>query len=145
MRNPNYIIRDVTCYVTPHGSKIHIIREGRWNGDRLELTPIGQENIQDKVQAYAPYCDLHFMLHRLGVGDKSVLCKSAPIYGDFSGMPDNPVDAINLINNARDRFDQLTKDTRQRYNNDYLKWLTEKLATSSPSNADKEVPVTHES
>lgn len=128
MRRPNRI-PNVLDYVTPSGSRIHEIREGRWNGDALVLTVIGTEDIQDRIQAYAPYCDLHYMLHCLGRGDNSVCTKRAPLYGDLSGMPDNPVDTINMINNARDRFDALTLDVRQKYNNDYLKWLTSKMST----------------
>lgn len=120
-------------YYCPPGDRIRIIREGRFNGDKLELVPVGQEDIFDKVQQFAPFCDLHYMLHRLKVGDTSVMAKSAPLYGDFSGMPDNPVDMINFVSNARNKFDALDTETRQKYNMDYMRWLSAKMKPNVPS------------
>lgn len=132
MRNPYARVSAVMEFSTPPGSEIRIIREGYWDGCSLKLREIGRENIHDRIQAYAPFCDLHYMLHRLSVGDNSVCCKTAPVYGDFSGMPDNPVDTINMLNNARDRFDSLSLEQRKQYNMDYMAWLADKMKPKNP-------------
>ena len=35
------------------------------------------------IDSFAPYTDLNYMLHRLSVGDTSVLSGRQAIYGDF--------------------------------------------------------------
>lgn len=123
MRNPNSKISDPNSFVSCAGSRIHIRYEPRFNGKKLVLEEAGREDIQDYIESFAPYTDLNFMLHRLKVGDSSVLSIRQPVYGDFSGMPSNPIDAINLFNNAKNKFAGLDADTKKQYNNDFRLWL----------------------
>lgn len=133
MRNPNSKISDPNSFVTCGGSRIHIRYEPRFNGKKLVLEEAGREDIQDLIESYAPYTDLNYMLHRLKVGDSSVLSLRQPVYGDFSGMPSNPVDAINLFNNAKNQFAGLDADTKKQYNNDFRLWLAGLLNGSDNS------------
>ena len=94
------------------GSKYHILREPRFDGKTLSLVEVGREEIQPKIEAYAPYTDLVYMLSRLKVNDFSVINDKQPLYGDFSGMPTNPVDAINLIHSAEHHQNHLHEQKR---------------------------------
>lgn len=123
MRNPNARIPDPHTFVSCAGSKHHVIYESRFDGQSLCLVEVGREEIQPKINAYAPYTDLVYMLSRLKVNDFSVLNSRPPMYGDFSGLPANPVDAINLVHSAESAFASLPLDEKQKYNNDYRVWL----------------------
>ena len=113
MRNPFSKVSDPGEFVTPPGDPIHHICTGRFDGRTLKVVETGTEDIQQSIQAHAPFTDLRYMLSRLSVGDESVLSIRQPMYGDFSGLFDNPIDAINAVNDARSRFDLLTAEEKK--------------------------------
>ena len=125
MRHPNARIPDLDSIHSCPGSKFHVLYESRFNGRTLSLVEVGREEIQPKIDAYAPYTDLVYMLSRLKVNDFSVLNQRRAMYGDFSELPTNPVDAINLVHGAESAFGRLPADEKQRYNNDYRVWLAQ--------------------
>lgn len=112
------------------GEEYHVLYEPRFNGSRIVLDEVGREEIQPKINAFAPYTDLMYMLSRLKVGDSSVLSSSSPLYGDFSAMPDNPIDAINLVHNAEAKFLALPAEEKGRYNNDFKVWLASMFSSA---------------
>ena len=114
------------------GSKYHVLYESRFNGRTLSLVEVGREEIQPKIEAYAPYTDLVYMLSRLKVNDFSVLNQRRAMYGDFSELPTNPVDAINLVHGAESAFGRLSADEKQRFNNDYRVWLAQLFTDGVP-------------
>lgn len=143
LRNVNASIPDYDSIRSCPGSEYHVLYEPRFDGQKLSLVEIGREEIQAKIEAYAPYTDLVYMLSRLKVNDFSVLSQSRPLYGDFSCMPDNPVDAINLVHGAERAFAELSTEEKQTYNNDYRVWLSQLFSgyTSSSVDADIKHPV----
>ena len=143
MRNVNSRIPDFDSIRSCSGSEYHVLYEPRFDGQRLSLVEVGREEIQPRIEAYAPYTDLVYMLSRLKVNDFSVLSSRQPLYGDFSGMPDNPVDAINLVHNAERRFGELPAEEKQKYNNDYRVWLSRLFTddVAAPVASDLKHPV----
>ncbi len=135
MRNPHSSVNSVSSFVSSPGSREKIVYESRFNGRSLVVEPTGKYDIQDDIESYASYCDLNYMLSRLRVGDSSVLAQRQPMYGDFSGLPDNPIDAINLVRNAESRFATLPADEKLLYNNDYRVWLSDLMSGFSASSA----------
>lgn len=128
MRNPNSKVTEFCKTVSPCGSRFHVKYEARFNGKSIGLVESGKIDIQESINAYAPYTDLNYMLSRLSVGDSSVLCSRRPMYGDFSAMPDNPIDAINLVHSAESAFLSIPIEERQNFNNDYRVWLAALLS-----------------
>lgn len=125
---------DKRVFVSCPGSRVHKHYESRFNGSKVEIVETGETDIQKEIEAYGKYTDLHYMLHRLSVGDTSVLSAKTPIYGDFSGLPTNPIDAINIVNSAESAFGKLSMDERSRYHNDYRAWLAAVLSGDVVSN-----------
>lgn len=125
MRKIQSRVPDVMTFHSSPGSRIHERYEPRFNGKTLSLKLVGTEDIQDMIEAHAPYTDMNYMLSRLRIGDTTVLRSSTPLYGDFSRFPSNPIDAINTFNVARDRFTALPADVKAQYNNDYRIWLAQ--------------------
>lgn len=123
MRNKYSRVSVISEYISCSGDRVHEILEPRFDGSRIQLTVVGSEDIQDRINSYAPYTDIFYMLNRLKVGDTSVLSCNRPMYGDFSSMPDNPIDAINMVHSAERAFNRLSAEEKGNYNNDYRVWL----------------------
>ena len=120
-------------FCSPTGTRIQLTYEPRFDGVRTTLVVSGQFDRQERIESFAPYCDLNYMLSRLSVGDSSVLCTRKPVYGDFSGLPDNPIDAINILRSAEQRFASLSAEDKLAHGNDYLRWLYACLSGSAGS------------
>ena len=131
MRNPFSSIPDAGTFRSPHGSRFKVKYEGRFNGKHGCLVEVGTIDTQEIINAYGPLTDINFMLHRLSVGDRSVLTSRSPMYGDFSGLPSNPIDAINMVENAKNSFGRLPIEDKQKYNNDYRVWLADLFSGST--------------
>lgn len=124
LRNKHSAVSCPSSFFSAPGSRIHTIYGPRFDGKTLRVVPEGQEDIQELIEAWAPFCDINYMLQRLKIGDSSVLSSRMSLYGDFSFMPDNPVDAINLVRSAERRFAELPADEKKAFNNDYRVWLS---------------------
>lgn len=133
MRHKGARIPDIPTIHTHHGSPIHQILEPRFNGSTTKLVVTGEENIQDRIEAEAPYTDINYMLHRLSLGDQSVLSRKQAMYGDFSGLPSDPIEALNLVHESERAFGRLTVEEKQKYNNDWKLWFTDILSGRSVS------------
>lgn len=149
MRNKEARIPNISSIYTASGSPIHKILEPRFDGVNTCLVVTGEENIQDRMEAEAPSTDINYMLHRLSLGDTSVLSSKRPMYGDFTGLPSDPIEALNLVHQSEYAFAQLSADDKAKYNNDWRRWfadllsgrdnLSEKLSSVVPnSDVEKE-------
>lgn len=138
------IVRPVISFNTPPGSRVLIHHEARFDGERTIIVDTGTSDIQDAINSYAPFCDINYMLSRLKVGDRTVLNPASPMYGDFSGLPTNPHDIINVVRGAESSFNQLSAEERASCNNDFRVWLSRRLRPSSgpasPSDAVSSSP-----
>ena len=135
MRNPKACIPDFRSIATPGGSRFKTVYHSVFDGKKIVLESSGVLDIQEQIESFAPFTDLNYMLHRLSVGDTSVLAKRTPMYGDFSRLPDNPVDAINLVHSAERKFTLLSVDEKEKYNNDYRVWLSAIFDSSNNNGA----------
>ncbi len=131
MRLYTYRIPDIGDLITSSGSRVETLYTPSFNGSEIVLRKSGTVDVQDRINSYAPYCDIRYMLNQLKVGDSSVLASRPPMYGDFSSMPSHPVDALNLISDVERRFDSLTDDVKASYNNDWRVYFTRLFAPSS--------------
>ena len=128
MRNKLARIPNIESINTYAGSPIHQILEPRFDGTTTKLVSVGEENIQDFYEAQAPLTDINYMLNRLALGDTSVLSSKRPMYGDFTGLPSDPIEALNLVHESERAFAQLSSDEKQKYNNDWKLWFADILS-----------------
>lgn len=137
MRKPNHV-PNVAEIFTSSGCRKKPIYTPRFDGECISLRETGSIDIQDSINAYAPYCDIRYMLTRLKAGDSSVLTSRSASYGDFTGLPGNPVDTLNLIHDVERSFSELPDDIRLSCNNDWRVYFT-RLCTGdlnvSPGNS----------
>ena len=128
MRNKSARIPNIESINTYAGSPIHQILEPRFDGTTTKLVSVGEENIQDFYEAQAPLTDINYMLNRLALGDTSVLSSKRPMYGDFTGLPSDPIEALNLVHESERAFARLTIEDKQKYNNDWKLWFADLLS-----------------
>lgn len=128
MRNKAAVVSNPADFVSCAGDRMHKLFDTRFDGQRVVLEESGSFDIQERINGFAPYTDIAYMLNRLKVGDDSVLSGSVPMYGDFSGMFDNPADAINLYHGAEAAFNKIPASERLKYNNDFRVWLADVMA-----------------
>lgn len=128
MRHKEARIPNISSIHTFSGSPIHKILEPRFDGSITKLVVTGEENIQDRMEAEAPSTDINYMLHRLSLGDQSVLATRRPLYGDFTGLPSDPIEALNLVHESEYAFAQLSVEDKSRYNNDWRRWFADLLS-----------------
>lgn len=123
MRNKAAKIPNIDSIHTFSGSSLRSILEPRFDGSTTKLVSVGEENIQDRIESEAPYTDINYMLNRLSLGDMSVLSQKRPMYGDFTGLPSDPIEALNLVHQSEFAFSQLSSEEKQKYNNDWKRWF----------------------
>ncbi len=133
MRNKEARIPNIASIHTFSGSPIHKILEPRFDGESTRLVVTGEENIQDRMEAEAPMTDINYMLHRLSLGDQSVLSSRRPMYGDFTGLPSDPIEALNLVHQSEFAFSQLPVEDKIKYNNDWKQWFADLLSHKNVS------------
>ena len=140
MRNPYWSnVVDLTGEATNPGERFARIFEPFFDGSTTRLREIGTRDIQQEMDALAPYCDINYMLSQLKRGDTSVLSSKQAFYGDFSGLSSNPADVINIVNGASDAFGLLSVEERARFNNDWRAWLTAQLSARPVSSGSSDV------
>lgn len=125
MRNKNAKVSDPNKFVTNPGSDIHELYEGKLlpNGE-IRLVPCGKESISEKINSYAKFTDIKYIMNRLEQGDTSVVrAPEKAMYGDFTKVPKSLADALQLMINAESRFNELPLDIRNKFNNSYLAWM----------------------
>lgn len=136
MRNKQARIPNIASIHTFSGSPVHKILEPRFDGTVTRLVVTGEENIQDRMEAEAPMTDINYMLHRLSLGDQSVLSSRRPMYGDFTGLPSDPIEALNLVHQSEYAFSLLSVEDKRKYNNDWKQWFADLL---SQKNGPREI------
>lgn len=125
MRNKNARVSDPNKFICNPGSDVHVIYEGKLlPSGEIKLVPVGKESISEKINAYAQYTDIRYIMSRLQAGDTSVVkSPDKAMYGDFTKTPKSFAEALQIMINAERRFDELPLDIRNKFNNSYLAWL----------------------
>ena len=136
MRLFKYRIPATGDIVTCPGSPLETLFTPSFNGSEIVLIESGSVDVQERINSYAPYTDIGYMLNQLKVGDTSVLASRSPMFGDFSSMPAHPVDALNLISDVERRFDGLPDDVKASYNNDWRVFFTRLFSPASDRDSD---------
>lgn len=125
MRNKNAKVSDPSSFVTDPGSDVHVIYTGKLCPDgQIRLTESGKESISEKINAEKMFTDISYIRSRLALGDTSVVRPASSImYGDLTKAPKTLADNLQIFINARSSFDDLDLETRNKFDNNYLKWL----------------------
>lgn len=77
------------------------------------LREIGVTDQQSLIDSFRDECDVNKIVARYIAGDCAVLQRVQGIYTDITGVPNDPVEAMNLGNIARTVWDNLTPEQQQ--------------------------------
>lgn len=123
MRNLNSKVRESKLFVTQSGSDVHILYSSKVlpNG-QIRLTPSGKESITEKINAQKEFTDMSYIISRLMVGDTSVL-RDGAVYGDFTVAPKSLAESLQIIIDGQQKFDALPLDVKNKFDNNYMKWI----------------------
>ncbi len=125
MRNKYAKVSDPSSFVTDPGSDVHVLYDAKLlpTGE-IRLTPSGKESISEKINAEKQFTDIAYIRSRLALGDTSVLRPSDSVmYADLTKAPKTLASHLQVFINARQSFESLDLETRNKFNNNYLKWL----------------------
>lgn len=123
MRNPKAKVTDPNKFVTCSGDTVKIEYSAKIleNGNIL-LKESGKTDIKAMINSFREQTDMAFILKQLMLGDTSVL-RDGAMYGDFTVMPNNMIDAMQLMLDGERAFYELDLETRQKFDNNYRNWL----------------------
>lgn len=148
MRNKNACVSDPNSFCTDPGSRYRTLFSPIVRPDgTIQLVESGKEDIQEYIQSQKDKTDMSFILSRMAAGDTSVLTDKTPMYGDFTSMPKNYAEALQLVIDREADFMKLPLEVRNKFNNDFRQWFAQsgseewfdKMASVLPK--EKEKPV----
>ncbi len=113
------------------------------------LEKVGEVNTYEKIQSYREQCDVMAILSRYAAGDESALATPG-YYIDTSKLPKSYTEYLNMMNEQREKFDQLPLEIRQKFGMNFEKWAAtageeqwlEKMGILTKNNAAAQQPDT---
>lgn len=107
------------------GSRVKVKYSSKYDKDgNIVLVEVGTEDVYDYIQSFAASVDINNIMQRFNSGDSSALLKVQGVYGDFSDVPDNWSDVLNVLNEGRLSFDRLPKDIKEQFGNDFYRYVS---------------------
>lgn len=124
MRNKAAKVSDPNTFYTEPGSPIVDVYDAKVLPDgKFEVVVTGKKNIQDEIESFRNQTDMSYILKQLAIGNNEVLTQTIGQYGDFTKMPTNMAEALQMDIDAKKAFYSLDLDTRNKFDNDYHHWL----------------------
>lgn len=124
MRNKNAKVSDPKKFITNCGDKYHIEYDGSIAEDgTVVLKEVGKTDIKASINSYKETTDIDYIRKKIEVGDLSGINQSKPQYGDFTNMPSNMAEALQMQIDAKRAFYKLDLETRNKFDNDVNKFL----------------------
>lgn len=113
----------IECVTSP-GSRYKIEYESFYDKEgNLCLKEVGKHDLYLDIQADALSCDINVLIARYKAGDNEALDRVRGLYTDIVNMPDNFVDAYNMIRSAEGHFEALDPFIKQQFDNSFEKFL----------------------
>lgn len=123
MRN-NDFAKTRQRFIADPGNPNHTVYSPQMEKDgSLTLVAIGEENTDEVIQSYYESTTLEVILAKFANGDMSALNKYQPIYMDVTQQPKTLAEALQKIINSHNAFDALPVDIKQKFDNDFNKWI----------------------
>lgn len=92
---------------------------------RKELVVIGKECLYDKIQADLEQSKIENIIHKLAMGDLSVLKEAKLTYVDADDFPKTLMDAQNIVVKAKAEFNKFPEEVKKMFNNSPEQYVSE--------------------
>lgn len=116
-------ICDGNTFITSSGSPVKLIFTPAFEDGQIVLNETGKFDISEFINSYADSTDMSFILARLAAGDSSVLNVSQGFFGDASILSHDHRAALDTVISAQTYFDNLPKETRDKFNDSFVEWI----------------------
>ena len=116
-------ICDGNTFFSNPGSPVKLIYTPALEEGQIVLNETGKFDISEFINSYAETTDMSFILARLSAGDSSVLNVSQGFYGDSSMLSPDHRSALDTVISAQTYFDNLPKETRDKFNDSFVEWI----------------------
>lgn len=116
-------ICDGNTFVSSPGSPVKLIFTPAFEDGQIILNETGKFDISEFINSYADSTDMSFILARLAAGDSSVLNVSQGFFGDASILSEDHRAALDTVISAQTYFDNLPKETREKFNDSFVEWI----------------------
>ena len=100
-----------------------------------DLVKVDETNLYEYIQSHADSVDLHTLIARYELGDRTSLDKVRGFYGDFSSMPNNLLELYRVNESAEQAFNSLGTDIKSLFNNSFTEFLADSDPFAKISNA----------
>ncbi len=91
-------------------------------GKRI-LSKTEKVNIYDQIQEYAEEVKISNMIQRYGINTNNQLEKSEQKLIDLTNMPENLIETMAIIDNAKEIWNKQSKEIKQKFNNDFKQFI----------------------
>lgn len=117
------LICDGNTFISDPGSPVKRIFTPAFEDGQIILNETGKFDIAEFINSYAETTDMSYILARLAAGDSSVLNVSQGFFGDASILADDHRAALDTVMSAQTYFDNLPKETRDKFNDSFVEWI----------------------
>lgn len=117
------LICDGNSFISNPGSPVKLIFTPAIEDGQIVLNETGKFDISEFINSYADTTDMTYILARLSAGDSSVLNVCQGFFGDASILSDDHRAALDTVMSAQTYFDNLPKETREKFNDSFVEWI----------------------
>ena len=106
------------------GTREHILYTTQFDdqGNHI-LVESGKENLYDYIQSHKESVDIHVIMERFARGDVQALQRRQAMFADFTEFPTTYAEMLNAVQLGEQHFMSLPLEVRQRFDNNFAKWL----------------------
>lgn len=92
---------------------------------RKELICVGKTNVYEKIQQDREDSKIENILHKLAMGDLSVLKEAKLTYVDADDFPKTLMEAQNIVVKAKSEFNKFPEEVKKMFNNSPEQYVSE--------------------
>lgn len=112
-------------FISSSGSSQHVLYEPSVAPDgSISLRKSGIEDTDQIIESYRFSTELSTILSRFANGETDVLNRYQGYYADLTQMPKDYRSALDSVLKAESAFMVLPQEIREKYGNDWSKWLS---------------------
>ena len=122
-----------TAYTNEENKRVHCVRGNpvktefalRVVDGVRTIVPVGNSSLYDSIQSHADSVDIHKILERCAMAnDYSILNRMPADFMDCTSMPKTLAEAHAMIQDARNYFDKLPIDLKNKFDNNYIEFIS---------------------
>lgn len=92
---------------------------------RKHLVKVGETCVYDKIQEDLEQSKIENIIHKLAMGDLSVLKQAELTYADADDFPKNLMEAQNIVIKAKNEFNKFPEEVKKIFNNSPEQYVSE--------------------